>query len=828
VFIRFSLIIVLFSCSLLQADSGPVPFPPRYTIKPEGLEPWALQPGDFNSDGARDLAVLHSSGVSLLFNRGDGTFEARDISGDRVVRCWPYRNQLFAAGDWNGDGALDLALLPDCNHLRIFSGKGDGTFPGVKEFDFDWIGCIASEDLDGDGLDDLALSIRTVEPAWGGLRILFSTGDGGFSPVDLDVPGGSPGGVAILKAGTERTLAVVSEVGSKISVHLAKSRGDRTFEPWTPLEIFDVNGEDIRSGDLNGDGREELILIGDGGGGFRVVNLEPEPVVIFTYQDGVRDVHLSPGKVYVLDSSLIYLSLDAQLEVVESTRFSTGGIPQCLAIADFNGDGLPDGAVGNYGALWHDEPVRGSVTVALREGGRFRFPLEFSPTGGNLRQVKLVDLDFDGDLDALAALSTSEPSGDVAMLAVLERVGGAWMERNRIHCQHKLAGLEVADLNGDGHLDIIGCDSWIDYPPTDSLSVFIGKDPFVFSNPVRIPVGESPVAARVADVNQDSFPDIVTVLHGCQCWPGNESFLAVLPGKGDGTFGEPLSVPAGGFARDLALFDFDGDGSLDALVAGQDLSTQRGPLLFRGSPGGSFTRVGLLEETGVWDIEVGDADSDGEDEVVLAGNRIAYCEITAQGLGPPRLLPEENLNLQALAIADADGDGINDVLAAENIYNPVDRLLYFRGLGQGEFARVRHIASGLAATDVSVVSVDPGEDPVVVVSGCPFEHANNFFVTLPRAAFQSWVLFVRGDANGDRCVDLADVLTLIRYLFEDSTLSCRDAADANDGGDIGLGDAIYLLEYLFLSGPLPAVPFPEGGEDPTPDGLGCASYPVIP
>ncbi len=51
----------------------------------------------------------------------------------------------------------------------------------------------------------------------------------------------------------------------------------------------------------------------------------------------------------------------------------------------------------------------------------------------------------------------------------------------------------------------------------------------------------------------------------------------------------------------------------------------------------------------------------------------------------------------------------------------------------------------------------------------------------------------------------------------------------NDDGSLSLVDVIYILSYLFTSGPAPLAPFPDCGEDPTPaDTFGCESPLVCP
>ncbi len=82
--------------------------------------------------------------------------------------------------------------------------------------------------------------------------------------------------------------------------------------------------------------------------------------------------------------------------------------------------------------------------------------------------------------------------------------------------------------------------------------------------------------------------------------------------------------------------------------------------------------------------------------------------------------------------------------------------------------------------------------------------------------------FVRGDANGDGVVDLSDPVMILLCLFAGRATDCEDALDANDGGRVDIADAVYVLSYLFAHGAAMPAPFPAGGEDTTPDALGCS------
>jgi hypothetical protein len=82
--------------------------------------------------------------------------------------------------------------------------------------------------------------------------------------------------------------------------------------------------------------------------------------------------------------------------------------------------------------------------------------------------------------------------------------------------------------------------------------------------------------------------------------------------------------------------------------------------------------------------------------------------------------------------------------------------------------------------------------------------------------------FIRGNANGDEGLDIADPVWILNELFHDGPPSaCADASDSNDDGRVDISDAVHLIRYLFLTGGAPLQPFPECGIDDTEDEIGC-------
>jgi len=140
-----------------------------------GFTPWAvLTIGDFNQDGKPDVAAAEGGGLTVLLNDGKANFKA--VTSSREP--WNFAPGI-AAGDFNGDGLLDLAVSgqslsnPAAGSVTILLGRGDGTFrtsPGLETTGF---ASLAAMDLNNDGHVDLVEGLSA-------LTFFAGQGDGAF------------------------------------------------------------------------------------------------------------------------------------------------------------------------------------------------------------------------------------------------------------------------------------------------------------------------------------------------------------------------------------------------------------------------------------------------------------------------------------------------------------------------------------------------------------------------------------------------------------------------------------------------------------------------
>jgi hypothetical protein len=342
-------------------------------------------------------------------------------------------------------------------------------------------------------------------------------------------------------------------------------------------------------------------------------------------------------------------------------------------VADVNGDNLPDLAALSGG---------GGVNIRLNLGGGTFAPIMTVDTGlQDVTAFAFGDVTGDGKPDLVAADQTN------GKLAVLPGRGDGTFGSPTIYSDPNITGVNhaqndtfltllLADVNGDGHLDILAARAQL-----AGDDVFLNRRDGTFD----LHADAAPIVPQTfADFDGDGTLDLAAITLDPDIVRGQ---LEVSRGNGDGTFQAPVltPVPAGGVGAYPTLagreyaghgvatipLDLNGDGHPDLIVTGYEA----GVSVLRNDGKGGFEAPITDDVLGGGPVQIADFNGDGKPDVVygpaIAGGVIFFLMNNGAGnLGlplnsdgsPGQVGPTEE-EVFGLDAVDLDGDGKPDVLS---------------------------------------------------------------------------------------------------------------------------------------------------------------------
>jgi hypothetical protein len=333
------------------------------------------------------------------------------------------------------------------------------------------------------------------------------------------------------------------------------------------LESTSETSANVSVGDVNGDGRLDIVLakgrhwplvdrvlLGDGAGHFaqgydlgRASDRSYSGNLADVDRDGDLDVIISND---APDPKLVYLNDGTGHFHVGSTFGRPEWPTRNATVADIDGDGYLDIVVANRG----DSTTANYICLNRGNGhfdaGCIAFAREPSTT------VTAADFNKDGMID----LAVPHRDGGQSRVYIAGPKG-TFSAAQTIRFGPPSANIrrtEVADLNGDGLLDIIAIDE------RHGTEIYFGERNGLFSPSVAVGDAKvTPYALIVGDVSGDGKMDIVV---------GNvEASSVAYVNDGSGRRFHPIHFgDAKGTVYGFAIADLDRDGLMDIVAARSD------------------------------------------------------------------------------------------------------------------------------------------------------------------------------------------------------------------------------------------------------------------
>jgi hypothetical protein len=518
---------------------------------------------DLNGDGLTDVLTLDQGQIKIQLSNGDGTF----TDGTYLTLDGGASPNSFATGDFDGNGTIDMAVLTSNDTLVILLNDGSANFHTAFTYTLpkgDGNGSLAIGDINGDKLADIVLSnSQTVTPYLathgGALTRGTSYSITGYNLVSqiADLNHDGFGDVTLLSLSGVKFLYGSSSGQLKAGSSIALS----ALAGLRQLVLADFNNDGITdiaiSGNLSTPSTPSFVnvYLGSSNGTFGA------PTV---YGIGNQPVSLMAGDFYGSGKIdlMTFNSGDASLSLLQNIgggRFQAAPVTHSsnatgIVSGDFNRDGKLDVAVVNTPIC--KSPCKGTVSVIPGTNSNYFNPAATYPIGMHGAAIATGDLNHDGILDLVVVNSTAGDTADTSVL--LGNANGTFQAARNYNLGSLSYEAVLADMNKDGNLDLV-----------TAGGVALGKGNGTFG-PLKPFPGfsfDGSLHFAVADVNGDGKLDVVLVDSGAFSGCGNEFQVLLGDGKGGFTTGQNISDPQEQPVTSMTLARLRSGGAYDIIYS---------------------------------------------------------------------------------------------------------------------------------------------------------------------------------------------------------------------------------------------------------------------
>jgi hypothetical protein len=769
-----------------------------------GISPVQVVSADFNDDKRPDLVVAAScyagglagcpasgSVVAVYLSNGNGTFQPPILNGTKL----PPSLRSIVVGDFNHDGYPDVAAAADClsvqdcssGSVTILLGDGKGNLTQSSQYPIHGIvsqtNTLAVGQFTEGGNLDLVVgiacyNINVTGCTYGSVTIFPGDGTGKLGtpknyqtvgnatvyPVVDDFNGDGNADVEVLAGGYSSVIAFL------------QGNGNGTFKApvFTSLPSSDLP-TGLAAADFNGDHHNDLailtysgveILIGLGNGKFQ----SPVNYSLGYYNssisladlngDGKTDLVVGYGRGGVGTNAVIPLMNNGSGAFAVGATYSLGGWNfASVALGDFNGDSKQDIVLTSSCSETSNCPD-GALSLLLGNGNGTMQGTTPAKVTIQVTHQLLVDINGDGIPDMVGTENyyRGNQQNPGAVVVALGIGGGKFGPSTEYPSTLSgPTGLAVADLNGDGYLDVVmnGFDG-----SSCAVAVFLGGKGGSLGSSATYPLPDYTTGApAIGDFAGNKKPGIAVVQ---QSQSGGASGVGILLGNGDGTLqAEKFTETTEIYPDHLVVGDFNKDGKADVAVSG-------------GLTASGFTSVGAItvflgKGDGTLTIKR-DPDNNPLSNPLCNDNGGSACVFPASYPSFGLTSGDGFSGSISMVTADLSSDGNLDLIIANQCRTndsgcSTGELVYFHGNGDGTFNDFKNDAPAQELADanylgVAVADVNSDGKPDIVASTlsgvavylAPFTKPGTIYAT---SGIIDAEIPAIADINGDGAPDIA-------------------------------------------------------------------------